>query len=74
MGPQCQIDVMPGVKISWYEQERHISEVMKKGAQKVETNHKMIKGFKHLLMNNVCHSFIVNIESLLSRRQVNEPC
>ena len=53
MGPQCQIDVMPGVKISWYEQERHISEVMKKGAQKVETNHKMIKGFKHLLMNNV---------------------
>ena len=49
MGPQRQIDVMPGVKISWYEQERHISEVMKK----VEINHKMIKGFKHLLMNNV---------------------
>ena len=51
MGPQCQIDVMPGVKISWYEQERHFREVVKKGAQKVETNHKMIKGIKRFLMN-----------------------
>ena len=57
MGPQCQIDVMPGVKISRYEQERHLREVVEKGAQKVETNPKIIKGVKRFLMN-MCMSFL----------------
>ena len=46
--PNCR---HAGCKISWYEQERHLREVVKKGAQKVVTNHKLIQGIKRFLMN-----------------------